>query len=283
MASDASRVVLITGCSSGIGRALAGEFARRGHRVFATARRPEVVPAFDVPGIEVLPLDVTDVPSIEAAVATVLQRAGRVDVLVNNAGYGLMGPVLHDPPGEVRRQFETNVFGALAVAQAVIPPMVRQGTGMIVNVGSVSGVLTTPFAGAYSASKAALHALTDAMRLELEPLGLVVVNLQPGAVRSRFGETATGITHGLLPGDSPYGPIRAFVERRATMSQEQAMDADVFARRVVDALLRPDPPRILRLGAHSSQMPLLRWLLPVRLLDAILRRKFGLAGLSPLA
>lgn len=279
MAPATSRIVLITGCSSGIGKALALEWARRGHRVFATARRPEAMEAIVAPGIELLRLDVTDAASIDQAVAEVVRRSGRIDILVNNAGYGLMGPVLDDPPDEVRRQFETNVFGALAVAQAVVPHMLRQGSGLIVNVGSVSGILTTPFAGAYSASKAALHALSDAMRLELEPLGLAVVTLQPGAVRSSFGETATKVVGRLLRDASPYAPVRAFIERRATTSQEAAMDAGVFARRVVDALSRRHPPRILRLGSHSVQMPFLRCAAPVALTDWMLRRRFGLSRL----
>ena len=272
----ASRVVLVTGCSSGIGRALAVEWARRGHRVFATARSRERMPPFDAPGVEVLPLDVTNRASIEAAVAEAVRRAGRIDVLVNNAGYGLMGPVMDAPPDELRRQFATNVFGAMDVARAVVPHLLGQGHGMVVNVGSVSGLLATPFAGAYCASKAALHSLTDAMRLELEPLGVTVVSLQPGAVASRFGETSSSGVRMLDLDASPHARIRSFIEARANTSQQDAMPAEAFARRVVDALSRPNPPRILRVGTRCVQMPLLRWLLPRAVTDAMLRRRFGL-------
>ncbi len=273
-------VVLITGCSSGIGRALALEWARRGHRVFATARRPDGIEGLDVPNVERLRLDVTDAASIAEAVAEVIRRAGQIDVLVNNAGYGLMGPALVDTPEDLRRQMETNVVGVLAMTQAVAPHMLRAGHGLIVNVGSASGILTTPFAGAYCASKAAVHALTDAMRLELEPLGLTVVSLQPGAIRSSFSDTAMQIVGTMSLADSPYGPIREFIERRATTSQDGAMDVDVFARKVVDALSRRRPPRILRFGRHSVMMPLMRWLLPIRMTDRILSRRFGLDRLT---
>ena len=273
-------VVLITGCSSGIGRALALEWARRGHRVFATARRPEAIEGLDVPGIERLRLDVTDAASISEAVAEVIRRAGRIDVLVNNAGYGLMGPVLVDTPDDLRRQIETNLVGVLAMVQAVATHMLREGRGMIVNVGSTSGILTTPFAGAYCASKAAVHALTDAMRMELEPLGLTVVTLQPGAVRSSFSDTAMQIVGHMSLDASPYAPIRTFIEQRATTSQDGAMDAAEFARKVVDVLSRRKPPRIVRFGRHSVMMPLMRWLLPTRSSDGILRRRFGLDRLT---
>jgi NAD(P)-dependent dehydrogenase (short-subunit alcohol dehydrogenase family) len=273
-------VVFITGCSSGIGKALALEYSRRGHRVFATARRPEMVDGLDQPGIETLPLDVTDAHSIDTTVHEVLRRAGRIDVLVNNAGYGLMGPILHEPASELRRQFETNVFGALAVAQAVATSMIARKQGLIVNVGSISAVLTTPFAGAYCASKAALHALSDAMRLELEPLGIRVVTLRPGYVSSRFGDTASKSVTGLDQADSPYQPIRDFIEQRAMTSQDGAMDTDVFARRTVDALLRRRPPHVIGHGPKSFLLPALSWLLPLEATDWILRRKFGLSLLG---
>jgi len=274
-------VVLVTGGSSGIGRALARAWARRGARVFATSRRPDAMAPFDVPGIEPLALDVTDPASIDAAVARVLASAGRIDVLVNNAGYGMVAPMLQGAPDALRRQMETNVVGPAALVRAVAPGMVARGRGLIVNVGSVSGVLTTPFAGAYCASKAALHAISDAMRMELAPLGVVVVMLQPGAVRSGFGDAALAGVGDLDLAGSPYETVRASIEQRATSSQDGAMDADVFAERVVALLARPNPPSVIRMGRHSVLMPLLRWLLPVRVTDRILSRRFGLATLRP--
>lgn len=274
-------VVLVTGGSSGIGRALARAWARRGARVFATSRRPDAMAPFDVPGIEPLALDVTDPASIDAAVARMLASAGRIDVLVNNAGYGMVAPMLLGAPDALRRQMETNVVGPAALVRAVAPGMVARGRGLIVNVGSVSGVLATPFAGAYCASKAALHAISDAMRMELAPLGVAVVMLQPGAVRSGFGDAALAGVGDLDLAGSPYEPVRASIEQRATSSQDGAMDADVFAERVVALLARANPPSVIRMGRHSVLMPLLRWLLPVRVTDRILSRRFGLDELRP--
>lgn len=278
--SAGAQVVLITGGSSGIGRAMALAFARRGLRVFATSRRPQAMAPFQEPGIEGVALDVTDPRAVDAVVADIEHRAGRIDVLVNNAGYGLMRPVLETAPDALRHQLETNVVGPAALVRAVAPGMVRRRRGLIVNVGSVSGVLATPFAGPYCASKAALHALTDALRMELAPLGVDVVLLQPGAVRSRFGDTAAEGVEALDLERSPYAPLREAILRRAASSQEGALDADVFARRTVDLLLRPRPPAVIRMGRHSVRMPLLRWLLPVRVTDRILSRRFGLSALA---
>lgn len=269
-------VVLITGCSSGIGRALARELARRGHRVFASARRIEAIADLAASGIAALTLDVTDAEAVRAAVATVVDQAGRLDLLISNAGHGLMGPTAELDAADVREQFDVNVVATVALVREAVPHMVRQGGGRIVTVGSVSGIMTTPFAGAYCASKAALHALTDALRMELAPFGIEVVSLQPGGVVSRFGETASGRLAGTRTASSLYGAISGFVERRADEGQRGAMDTDDFARRVVDLITRTPPPNRIRLGTHSRRLPLLAWLLPRRTLDRILSKRYGL-------
>ena len=279
MTEPAPKVALLTGCSSGIGRALAVELRARGWRVFATARRVESMADLVPLGIDTLALDVTNDASIGAAVDATVAAAGRIDLVVNNAGFGLMGPASEVPIGEVRRQLETNVIGALAVVQAVVPVLLRQGGGRIVNVGSVAGVLITPFAGVYGASKAAMNALSDALRMELGPLGIDVISLQPGGVVSRFGDTASGLLPTLLRAGSPYSPIAKAIEGRARAGQVGAMDVDVFARRVVDRITAARPPRILRAGKHSVAMPLMRWLLPAVVTDRFLQRRFGLDGL----
>ncbi|HEU5250031.1 MAG TPA: SDR family oxidoreductase, partial [Thermoanaerobaculia bacterium] len=155
-----SQVILVTGCSSGIGRATAIEGARRGHRVFASARRLEDVADLTAEGIETIVLDVTDPASIERAVRTTLAAAGRIDALVNNAGYGQYGAIEDVSPEEWRAQFEVNVFGALAVLREVLPAMRAARRGTVVNVSSLAGKITVPFAGAYCASKHALEAIS---------------------------------------------------------------------------------------------------------------------------
>lgn len=268
-------VVVITGCSSGLGRALALEFAKQGHTVFATARRIEAIRDLAGERITTLPLDVTNSSSISEAVQKIWEYAGQIDLLINNAGFGLMGPLAEIPLDEFRRQFETNVVGPLALIQAVVPYMVKQGAGRIVNVGSVSGVLTTPFAGAYSASKAALHSLSDAMRLEMAPFGIEVITLQPSKIASKFGDTAARTLKELIPKNSLYSPIFRFMEIRALASQHGATETWKIARRIVHVVTKEKPPRLLRFGKNSWKIPFYKSL-PLALMDRVLSRLFGL-------
>jgi NADP-dependent 3-hydroxy acid dehydrogenase YdfG len=169
------RIVLITGCSSGIGRALAHAFRDAGARVFATARRKESVEELIDEGFDSLLLDVTSADSAGRAIQEVKKITGRIDVLVNNAGHSLFGPLSETPIDKVQQVFETNTLCQLAVCQDVIPLMMSQGSGCIVNIGSTVGMTPTPFVGAYAASKAALHTFSDVLRMELEPFGIQVV------------------------------------------------------------------------------------------------------------
>jgi NAD(P)-dependent dehydrogenase (short-subunit alcohol dehydrogenase family) len=267
-------VILITGCSSGIGAALAGEFHERGHRVYATARRPESLAALAARGIRTLALDVTNADSIAAAAAALAQETGRLDMLVNNAGYGLFGAVVDLSADELRRQFDTNVIAPVQMARAFLPLMLPQRRGRIVNVGSVSGIFTTPFAGAYCASKAALHALSDAMRMELAPFGIEVIMIQPGAVASNIGETGT--SNLALPVGSIFTPLAENIRSRAVASQKGAMPTRDFARQVVIAVLADAAPVIVRGGPHSFRLPFLQRWLPTRMLDRKLSKMFGL-------
>lgn len=267
--------VLVTGCSSGIGRALVEEFVRRGRRVVATARRIKSIADLEGPLCRLAPLDVTDPDQIEAAVALAEQSSNGLGILVNNAGWGLMGPTAELDAEDLRRQFETNVTGVTAMCRAAVPLMARRHAGVIANVGSVSGEATTPFAGAYCASKAALHALTDALRMELRLLGIAVVSIQPGAVASRFGQTASEGLERYAEPESLYQGFAEAIQRRARISQQGAMPAEVFAAKVADRLLRPSPPAVIRLGPMSTLLPLLGRL-PTPLRDRILARRFGL-------
>lgn len=268
--------VLITGCSSGIGYSLARDFRQRRHRVFASARRPESLSELKAENFDIVALDVTDPASIQRAVDEVLAAAGRIDLLINNAGFGLFGPTIELPLPEIRRQFETNVVGALALIQAVVPHMVRHGFGRIVNVTSVSAVLTTPFAGAYCASKAAMQSFSEALRMELAPLGVDVVAVQPGAIQSRFGDNAASLTGQFGGPGSLYHPIAEFLIKRAQTSQENATPTDEFSRTLVDLLTQPVPPRLIRLGEGSTRFPLLKRLMPEGMLDRMLMKRFGL-------
>lgn len=183
-------VALITGCSTGIGRATALLLAEKGWRVFATARQLGTVTDMTSERITPLHLDVTDEASMATAVKQTLAQAGRIDALVNNAGYAQAGPMEELDMDEVRRQFETNTFGALRMAQLVLPTMRAQGKGRIVNVSTMGGRLVIPFIGLYNASKFALEAMSDALRMETRPFGVRVLLIEPGGVRTNFNTAA---------------------------------------------------------------------------------------------
>jgi NAD(P)-dependent dehydrogenase (short-subunit alcohol dehydrogenase family) len=176
--------VLITGCSSGFGRGAAYELTKRGHEVIATARRPEVLADLDVAAK--LALDVDSDSSVAACIAA----AGRVDALVNNAGFGVIGPVEHLPIDEGKRLFETNFFGALRMIQAVLPQMRERGDGTIVNITSVAGRVAPPLDGMYSGTKFALEGLTEALKLEVNHFGIKVALVEPGFFETEFSGNA---------------------------------------------------------------------------------------------
>ena len=276
------KTVLITGCSSGIGAALAREFARRGLRVYATARRPQTLAPLESDGITGLALDVDDDASIAAALARVEAESGALDLLVNNAGFSQVGAVVDLTRDDLRRQYETNVISPARVTALALPllraAVERRGSATVANVGSIVGLFTTPFAAAYCSSKAAVHSITDALRMELEPFGIHVVSIQPGGIRSAFGNHAEAAIR--LPADSPYRPVEAGIRARAQAGQQGATPAEEFVVPVAAALLEPHPPRVIRGGAHSTRVPLLKKLLPAAAFDRRMTAMFGLDRLK---
>jgi NAD(P)-dependent dehydrogenase (short-subunit alcohol dehydrogenase family) len=204
MADAVSQAVLITGCSSGIGRATAERLASNGWAVYATARRVEAIADLEARGCRVLRLDVTEEDSMQAAVAAVCDEHGAVGALVNNAGYSQSGAVEDVPMDEVRRQFETNVFGLVRMCQLVLPGMRAQHYGRIVNVSSMGANFTFPGGGVYHATKYAVEAISDALRFEVKGFGVDVVIVQPGIIKTGFADAATdAIEHG-TPDHGPY-------------------------------------------------------------------------------
>ena len=191
MGIEKSRPVLITGCSTGIGRATAERLAGDGWNVHATARRPESIEDLAEAGCKTHALDVTDEGSMESAVAEV-EKDGPIGALVNNAGYSQSGALETIPMESVRRQFETNVFGLLRMCQLALPSMRSAGSGRIVNLSSMGGKLTFPGGGVYHATKHAVEALSDALRFEVQGFGVDVVIIEPGLIVTEFGETAAG-------------------------------------------------------------------------------------------
>ena len=202
--AEKSRAALITGCSTGIGRATAKRLAANGHTVYATARNVESIRDLEAAGCRTLALDVTDEASMESAVAAVDEAEGAVGALVNNAGYSQSGAVESVGLDDIRAQFETNVFGLIRLSQLVLPGMRRQGSGRIVNVGSMGGKLTFPGGGIYHATKYAVEAISDAMRFEVAGFGVDVVLVEPGLIRTEFAKAAVGAMDSGTPDDGPY-------------------------------------------------------------------------------
>ncbi len=268
------RVILVTGCSSGIGRATALEGAARGHRVFATARNRHDLADLERPErLETLALDVTDGAAVRAAVEAALARAGRLDALVNNAGYGQYGAAEEVTLEEWRAQFEVNLFGAIAAIQAVLPAMRRERSGTIVNVSSVSGRVAIPFAAPYSASKHALEALSDALRVELSAFGIRVVLVEPGPIETRFTERARSVVAPLIARPGPYRELYALAERAMEGDfQKGVQPPEAVARVIIDAIESERPRPRYAVGIMSRALFPLKWMLPDRCLDGLMRR-----------
>jgi len=276
MPNAISRTVLITGCSTGIGRATAEYLAARGWTVWATARRPESIRDLATRGCKTLALDVCDDSSMRAAVDTI-QRTGAIGVLVNNAGYGQEGAFEEVPMSDVRRQFETNVFGLIRLTQLVLPGMRRQGWGRIVNLSSMGGRLTLPGGAFYHATKYAVEAISDALRFEVRPFGIHVVVIEPGPIKTRFGDTAiAGIQEA---SGSPYAGFNRILAQRIKEAYEGPMgrlaaEPEAVAR-VIEKAISAERPRTRYVVTVAARvlMGLRRWL-PDRAFDGFLRTQF---------
>ena len=217
--ADVSKVVLITGCSTGIGRATAERLAGKGLTVYATARRPETLTELAEKGCRTLALDVTDEASMAAAVGAVEEAEGAVGALVNNAGYSQSGAVEDVSMESVRRQFETNVFGLARMCQLVLPKMREQRYGRIVNISSMGGKLVFPGGGIYHGTKHAVEAISDALRFEVKGFGVDVIVVEPGPIRTNFADavsSAMGQNEG-----GPYAAFNASVEQATHNAYEE--------------------------------------------------------------
>lgn len=267
--------VLITGCSSGIGRALADAFKQAGYQVWATARKAEDVQALEAAGFHSAQLDVNDGLALGELAERLKSEIGGLDVLINNAGFGAMGPLLDGGVEAMRKQFETNVFSIIGVTRAMFP-LLRQNKGLVVNIGSISSVLITPFAGTYCASKAAVAALTGSLRMELAPFGVEVMEVQPGAIESSFGANATQQAEQLIDEASPWWPIRDGIRARAMASQDNPTPATEFAQKLLREVQKKPRARRVRIGNGSRALPFLVSLLPLGLLEGMMKKRFGL-------
>lgn len=270
------KVVFITGCSSGIGKALALEFHKQNFQVIATARNLKKISDLKKVGIKTYKLDITNSSEIDQVIDSILQEEKKVDILINNAGYGLMGPMIEIPDEELKKQFQTNVFSLLTITKKIAPSMRSRGEGQIYNIGSISGLVTTPFSGAYCASKAAVHAISDALRMELSPFGINVITVQAGGIKSDFGKNADKKAAEILQKDSWYHAAENEIKMRASISQKGASPVEKFAKKIVSIAKRRKQPKIIRFGNLSIKLPLMKILIPIGILEHNFKKKFGL-------
>jgi NAD(P)-dependent dehydrogenase (short-subunit alcohol dehydrogenase family) len=252
--------VLITGCSTGIGRATALRLAKKGHDVYATARKLDSIADLESRGCKLLALDVTDEESMKSAVDTVVEREGGIGALVNNAGYSQSGAIETVELDAVRKQFETNVFGLIRMCQLVLPSMRERGGGRIVNMSSMGANLVFPGGGIYHATKFAVEAVSDALRWEVKGFGVEVVSIQPGLIKTEFGSAATSSLGAHATG-GPYdrfnravGKITAGAYDNKLMIGLVGGGPDRVARAVEKALTTRLPRRIYRVTPSARLM-----------------------------
>jgi NAD(P)-dependent dehydrogenase (short-subunit alcohol dehydrogenase family) len=247
-----SKTILITGISSGLGLALAEVALASGHRVVGTVRNEEARKRFDnqIPGRAFARiLDVTDDEKVPAVVTEIENNIGAIDVLVNNAGYGLESPIEEAPLEEIRRQFAVNVFGAIAMVQAVLPFMRKRRQGHIINITSMGGLVTFPGVGIYNGSKFALEGVSEALGKELKRLGIAVTAVEPGMFRTDWaGRSMTRVPRRISDYDEIFDPIRA---ARAARSGNQPGDPIKAAHAILQLIAAPNPPAHLLLGPDA--------------------------------
>jgi NAD(P)-dependent dehydrogenase (short-subunit alcohol dehydrogenase family) len=271
-----SPVVLVTGVSSGIGRAVADAFAAKGFEVFGTSRNPRTTEP--VAGVELVQLDVTDDASVAAAVSTVVQRAGRIDILVNNAGVGVFGAAEESSTAQAQQLFDTNFFGLVRLTREVLPHLRAQGSGRIINIGSVLGFLPSPYGSYYAASKHAVEGYSESLDHETREFGVRVAVVEPGYTSTSFEANATDA-------DSPidsYAPIREHVKQVIGKAVRAGDDPAVVAQAVLKAATSRTPKLRYPAGPLARRLALLKKLAPAGLLDNGIRKanKLGSAPKS---
>ncbi len=267
-----NKVILLTGASSGIGYDTAVALAQQGHKVYAAARRVERMEPLRQYGIVPLKMDVTDEESMKTGVKTLLDAEGRIDVLINNAGYGYFGAIENVPMDDARNQLEVNVFGLARLCQLVLPTMRAQHSGRIINTASVAGRSVFYYGGWYHVSKYAVESLSDAMRMELKPFGIDVVIIEPGAIKTNWGIIAADHLIESSKGTAyeQTGTMMANNLRNMYLSN-MISDPAVVRKAIVRAVNARRPCTRYRIGRMANAIVFFHWLLPTRWWDAFLR------------
>jgi short-subunit dehydrogenase len=275
------KTILITGATAGIGRYTALYLAKKGHRVIATGRNEKALAelkASAVGSLDTVRLDVTDAASIAQAKGAVDTLTGGrgVDVLVNNAGYGILGPTALITDSDMRAQYETNVFGLMAVTRAFLPKMMERGNGRVVNVSSVGGRITLPLFGVYNSTKYAVESLSDALRVELAPFGVQVSLIEPGYIATNFTERSLQEVSRYQTPDSPYAPVLNRIDELTKAVDKTAVGPHAVARAIERASTSRRPSaRYVAPGYNAIGIAFMR-LLPTRWVDFVFGRLIGL-------
>lgn len=272
MNSKNQPAALVTGASSGMGKAIARRLIDDGYLVYVAARSTDKMADLVQLGAVALRMDISKDAEIVAAVAAIAERSGGVDVLVNNAGYGLYGPVEEIGLDEARYQFEVNVFGAARLTQLLLPAMRAKGRGTIVNITSMGGKIYTVLGAWYHATKHALEGWSDSLRLELEPFGIRVVVIEPGLIETGFGAAAsTGILE--RSGDGPYAKVAQSVaaSMERSYSHGRGTDPKVIAEVVGEAVKSPRPKTRYAAGKYAKMMIWVRKWLGDRVFDRLIK------------
>ena len=274
--TSTAKVALVTGASSGIGEATARQLAAAGFTVYAAARRTERMQQLTEAGIRPIAMDVTDDASMQTGVKTILNEQGRIDALVNNAGYGSYGALEDVPMSEARAQMEVNVFGAARLIQLVLPQMRAQRSGTIVNVTSMGGKITTPLGAWYHATKFALEALSDCLRMEVARFGIDVVVIEPGGIRTEWSGIAAEKVRA-VSSSGPYAPQGNAVANSLTSesTHQRSSPPELIGRTITKAVTARRPKTRYAVGYGAKPMIFLHGLLPDRTFDAFIRRATG--------
>ena len=266
-----SKVVLITGGSSGIGKSIGEFLLDKGYKVYGTSRNPDNYPESKIP---IVALDVTQVATVGSCIQTVIDKEGRIDVLINNAGAGITGPIEEIPETEIKKNFETNFFGPINVIKAVLPQMRKQNTGLIINVTSIAGYMGLPYRGVYSASKGALELITEAFRMEIKGFNIFMTNVAPGDFATNI---AAGRYHAPVLNDSPYKEPYGKTLQLMNEHVDSGSDPLIMAKTVYKIINTKNPKVHYKVGEFMQKFSIvLKRILPDKIYEKLLMNHYKL-------
>ena len=266
-----SKVVLITGGSSGIGKSIGTLLSQKGFTVYGTSRNPEKVSNAVFP---LIALDVRDTVSIQSAVATIIQEAGRLDIVINNAGVGITGPLEEIPMEEIKNNFETNFFGPIEVMKAALPQMRAQQSGLIINITSIAGYMGLPYRSVYSASKGALELITEALRMEVKSFGIQITNVAPGDFATNI---AAGRFHAPVVQGSAYEKVYAGVLKTMDAHVDSGSNPNEMAEAIYQIIQNPNPKIHYKVGVFMQKFSIvLKRILPDKVYEKMLMNHYKL-------